>query len=287
MNAAPRILGDVPRHWVGDGFFVKTMFSYSDLGHDLSPFLLFDYAAPREFPPRDVPAGVGEHPHRGFETVTIAYQGSVAHRDSSGSSGVIHPGDVQWMTAGSGVVHEEFHEREFAKRGGIVEMVQLWVNLPARDKKAAPRYQTLRAATIPTVALAAGVEARVIAGELSGAHGPAQTFTPVDLWDLTFAAGSSATLPRVKGHTAAVFVRHGSLRVGDDVTIGAGELVVLERDGERVELAAEAGTAALFLGGEPIREPIVGYGPFVMNTKAEIAAAFDDYEHGRMGRLAR
>ncbi|MCC7173328.1 MAG: pirin family protein, partial [Planctomycetes bacterium] len=179
----------------------------------------------------------------------------------------------------------EFHEREFAKRGGVVEMVQLWVNLPARDKKTAPRYQTLRAATIPTVALAAGVEARLIAGELSGARGPAQTFSPVDLWDLTIAAGASATLPRVQGRTAAVFVRHGSLRVGDDVTIGAGELVVLPKDGTRVELTTQSDTGALFLGGEPIREPIVGYGPFVMNTKAEIAAAFDDYEHGRMGHL--
>lgn len=285
MTASPRILGDVPRHWVGDGFFVKTMFSYSDLGHDLSPFLLFDYAAPREFPPRDVPAGVGEHPHRGFETVTIAYQGSVAHRDSSGSSGVIHPGDVQWMTAGSGVVHEEFHEREFAKRGGVVEMVQLWVNLPARDKKTTPRYQTLRATTIPTVALAAGVEARVIAGELGGARGPAQTFTPVDLWDLSFARDATATLPRAAGHTAAVFVRHGALRIADGVTVGAGELALLPHDVQRITLTADADTKALFLGGEPIREPIVGYGPFVMNTKAEIAAAFDDYEHGRMGQL--
>src|SRR5690242_17559990 len=202
-----RILRRAERHWVGDGFPVRTLFSYPDLGPVISPFLLLDYAGPAEFPPTEKRAGVGEHPHRGFETVTIVYAGEVEHRDSSGGGGRIGPGDVQWMTAGAGVVHEEFHGRDFARRGGAFEMVQLWVNLPARHKMTPPRYQAIEAATIPSVALPGGQgTARVIAGQLAAVTGPAKTFTPIHAWDLRLARGQRTELALVEGHTTALVV---------------------------------------------------------------------------------
>src|SRR6187551_1953245 len=187
---------DAPKgHWVGDGFPVRSLFSYNGLGQQLSPFLLLDHAGPADFTPTTAKRGVGEHPHRGFETVTIVYQGEVEHGDSGGAHGVIGPGDVQWMTAASGVVHEEFHSERFAREGGTLEMVQLWVNLPAADKKSPPKYQGILAGQIPVVPLAGGAgTVRVIAGEFEGAKGPAHTFTPIQLWDLRLVAGRSVTL---------------------------------------------------------------------------------------------
>jgi redox-sensitive bicupin YhaK (pirin superfamily) len=274
-------------HWVGDGFPVRSMFSYHAHGHSVSPFLLLDYAGPAEFAPAARPRGVGMHPHRGFETVTIVYQGAVDHKDTAGNAGSIGPGDVQWMTAAKGVLHEEMHGKEFTKNGGALEMVQLWVNLPAKHKMSKPGYQEILNANIPTVALDdKGSIARVIAGELHGAKGPARSFTPVNLWDLRLAAGSRVELAMPDGHTAMLLAMRGRLRVGgeragDSEQVGEAELAVFEREGARFVLEADADATVLVLGGEPIDEPIAGYGPFVMNTDAEIAQAISDFNSGK------
>jgi len=276
-------------HWVGNGFPVRSVFGYNDLGRELSPFLLLDYAAPYSFAPGDEKRGVGGHPHKGFETVTIAYQGELEHRDSSGGGGKIGAGDVQWMTAGNGIVHEEFHSRDFARAGGTLEMVQLWVNLRAKDKSAKPGYQTLLNAQIPNVALPneAG-SVRVIAGEFDGRKGAAKTFTPINLWDVRLRAGKTTELPLPSGHTTAVLVLGGEVRVGGEKA-GEGDLAIFARQGEGIVIEAIAGQNAeaklLVLGGEPFNEPVVGYGPFVMNSRAEIEKAFEDYQLGKMGEL--
>lgn len=274
------------RHWVGDGFPVRSIFTYNDLAKEISPFLLMDYAGPATFPPTDQRRGVGEHPHRGFETVTIVYAGEVEHRDSSGGGGVITPGDVQWMTAASGLVHEEFHGREFAKRGGEFEMVQLWVNLPKKDKMTKPRYQGVKNEIIPTVTLPDGAGTlRVIAGDYQDAKGPAQTFTPINMWDLRLKAGHTASLKVPEGHTTTAFVLSGQIEATSGERIGEAELAVFERFGEELSFKVLEDTKLLFLGGEPIDEPIVGYGPFVMNSIGEIKQAFIDFEEGRMGQI--
>lgn len=274
------------RHWVGDGFPVRSIFSYNDLAEPMSPFLLLDHAGPVEFEPTTRRLGVGRHPHRGFETVTIVYAGEVEHRDSTGAGGSIGPGDVQWMTAGRGIVHEEFHGRDYARRGGPFEMLQLWVNLPAKDKRVAPAYQGITAAQIPHVALpdAAGT-VRVIAGELQGVVGPARSFSPINLWDLRLVAGRPVRLSVPAGHTTALFVLKGALRVdGSDTVVGEAELAVLEREGDTLQIEAVTDASLLLLGGEPLNEPVVGQGPFVMNTPAEIRQAFVDYQSGQFGR---
>jgi hypothetical protein len=282
-----RIQRSSGRHWVGDGFPVQTLFSYSALGEVLSPFLLLDYAGPVEFPPTHERLGVGEHPHRGFETVTVVYAGEVEHRDSAGGGGRIGPGDVQWMTAGSGVVHEEFHGREFARRGGPFEMIQLWVNLPARDKMTSPRYQGILSEKIPSVALPEGRgSVRVIAGEYAGNKGPARTFTPIQLWDLQLAGDQPIEFSLPDGYTTALVVRKGTLTVGDNQTIGAAEVAIFDRAGSILRIDGADDAAALLLCGEPIAEPIVGRGPFVMNTETEIRQAMADYQTGKMGRLS-
>jgi len=273
-------------HWVGDGFPVRTFFGY-DEPQPFSPFLLLDYAGPAEFPAAARPRGVGPHPHRGFETVTIVYQGEVEHRDSAGHGGRIGPGDVQWMTAASGLVHEEMHGAAFTRTGGTMEMVQLWVNLPARDKWNKPRYQDLTTGSIPSVALAndAGV-ARVIAGTCQGVRGPAKTHTAVDVWDVTLRAGREARLAVPAGHTALLLVQQGAIQVAGQDAVAAMEMAVLDRDGDGVDVVAKHdGARVLVLAGAPIDEPVVAYGPFVMNTKAEIRQAIEDFEHGRMGSL--
>ncbi len=275
-----------PRHWVGDGFPVQTIFGYTDAGAELSPFLLLDYAGPAVFAPTAQKRGVGPHPHRGFETVTLVYDGEVAHRDSAGGGGTIGPGDVQWMTAASGIVHEEFHSRAFAETGGPFEMIQLWVNLPAKDKSAPPAYQTITRATIPAVELPGGAGlVRVVAGRFQDQQGPARTFTPIDLWDVRLGAGAKAELRIPSARTAALFVVGGRVRVGTGAVLEAADLAVLERDGDLVSVEALAEAKLILLGGEPIDEPIVGEGPFVMNTRAEIDEAFADYRAGRLGRL--
>jgi len=277
----------VDRHWVGDGFPVRTLFAYSNLGSILSPFLLLDYAGPMEFSPTAERRGVGEHPHRGFETVTIVYGGEVEHRDSSGGGGRIGPGDVQWMTAASGLVHEEFHGREFTRRGGMFEMVQLWVNLPAKDKMAPPRYQSIVSSQIPTRSLPGGHGAvRVIAGEFAGAKGPATTFTPIHVWDLRLTSDARTDLAVPDGYTTALVVLKGAVRVNGSEPVEAAEVGLFDRAGQSICLDCAHDATALLLCGEPIDEPIVGYGPFVMNSSEEIRQAITDYQSGKMGRLS-
>jgi quercetin 2,3-dioxygenase len=277
---------DFSPHWVGDGFPVRSLFSYQRFAERNDPFLLLDYAAPFEFPPGAAPRGVGEHPHRGFETVTIIYQGELEHRDSSGSQGKIGPGDVQWMTAASGVVHQEFHSDAFTKSGGTFEVAQLWVNLPAKLKMSPPRYQDVRANDIPRAELANGAgTARVIAGELAGARGPAKTFTPIILCDLRLTAGGRAELALPDGFTTMLVVQHGSIIIGSQ-TADAVSLCTFDRAGDRITLECTAEATALLLCGEPIGEPVVGQGPFVMNTPAEIRQAILDYQAGAMGSLS-
>ncbi|MGX1022040.1 redox-sensitive bicupin YhaK (pirin superfamily) [Pseudomonas sp. Y3 TE3536] len=273
-------------HWVGDGFPVRSLFTYDDLARQISPFLLLDYAGPHDFTPTRDRRGVGQHPHRGFETVTIVYQGELEHRDSTGAGGLIGPGDVQWMTAANGIIHEEFHSPAFARTGGTLEMVQLWVNLPARDKRAAAGYQTLLATDIPVVALDdQRGSLRVIAGEFQGHQGPARTFTAMDVWDLRLNAQATLQLPVAAGRNAALVVLRGTVRVNDEREAGPASLVLLERGGEDIVLEALEGASVLLLSGEPIDEPIVGYGPFVMNSQAEIAESFDDFHAGRFGQM--
>ena len=281
-----RVVRDRPQHWVGDGFPVRSLFSYTE-GDEFDPFLLLDYAGPYDFSPDEAKRGVGKHPHRGFETVTILYSGELEHSDSSGSHGTIGPGDVQWMTAASGIVHEEYHSRRFAREGGTLEMVQLWVNLPAAAKMSLPKYQDLLAESFPIVALAneAGT-ARVIAGELAGQQGPAATFTPINVWDLQLNAHGSSQLEIPSHHTSLLVVQSGSISI-NGATAQAAELVLFGRDGATVEIKAESQSRVLVLTGEPISEPIVGKGPFVMNTREEIRAAIDDYQSGKMGHLTQ
>lgn len=273
------------QHWVGDGFPVRSLFSYSSHGDHLSPFLLLDYAGPTKFDPSDRPRGVGEHPHRGFETVTIVYQGEVAHRDSTGAGGTIRPGDVQWMTAASGILHDEFHSPEFMQKGGTLEMVQLWVNLPAKDKMTDPRYQEIADQDIPSVELSQSAgRVRIIAGEYQGHSGPANTFTPLDVWDVRLNAGRKAEFSFAEGRTTAVVLLSGRAAINGQLLEGA-QFVLLERTGEDVAIETDSDSTVLLLSGEPIDEPVVGQGPFVMNTQAEIRQAISDFSSGKFGRI--
>lgn len=273
-------------HWVGDGFAVRTIFDYGRLGREMSPFLMMDYAAPKHFAPAAQPRGVGEHPHRGFETVTVVYEGELEHRDSAGNSGKIQTGDVQWMTAASGIVHEEFHSRDFTRTGGTMEMVQLWVNLPAKDKMSKPGYQEVLSDRIPVVDLPNGAgRARIIAGQFGDTQGAAKTHSPLHLWDLRLKAGTEVELRVKEGFTASVFVLKGELSV-DGKPVREADLALFEQKGETVKFRVEQDTKALFLGGQPLNEPIAGYGPFVMNTREEIQQAFQDYQSGKMGHLS-
>lgn len=285
MKSVTNVIRSRPVHWVGDGFPVRQMISPGDAPQATSPFLLLDYAGPHDFPPSNARRGVGEHPHRGFETVTLAYQGQVDHRDSAGHAGSIRPGDVQWMTAASGVVHEEFHGLDYARQGGTFEMVQLWVNLPAAHKMDEPRYQALAKETIPVVDLANSGTLRVIAGEAFGKEGPAQTFTPINLWDVTLEAGGETTLALPRHSNTLLLVRSGVLRVNDTDSVAAAELAHFEHRGTEIHLASEEGAEALLLNGQPIDEPVVSHGPFVMNSDEEIRQAIRDHENGHMGRL--
>jgi quercetin 2,3-dioxygenase len=275
-------------HWVGDGFPVRSLFAYEKFGQQLSPFLLLDYAAPAVFPAAANPRGVGEHPHRGFETVTMVFQGEVAHRDSAGNSGVIGPGDVQWMTAAAGILHEEFHSPAFTQTGGALEMAQLWVNLPARHKMSPPRYQSIAKADIPHAALESGAGSlRVIAGNYKAVRGPAATFSPMNVWDVRLEARRPAILPVPEGHTAALAVLRGAILANGSREAGAAELVVFDRSGTEVAIEASADSNLLLLSGAPLAEPIVGYGPFVMNSRQEIETAMNDFRLGKFGRMPR
>jgi quercetin 2,3-dioxygenase len=273
-------------HWVGDGFPVRNLFPSNGIQLEVSPFLMLDYAGPQYFKAADKARGVGVHPHRGFETVTIAYQGSVAHRDSAGNSGVIYPGDVQWMTAASGVLHEEMHEAEFTRQGGTFEMIQLWVNLPAADKMSKPGYQAITKEQIPVVSFATGGYARVIAGSLDGKKGPAHTFTPLNVWDMDLKAGERVELNVPEGHNTAVVLRKGDATVNGAKLSGEARIVTLGQEGTTVVFEAAADSQLVLLSGEPINEPVASYGPFVMNTREEILQAVQDFNSGRFGSFA-
>jgi quercetin 2,3-dioxygenase len=274
-------------HMVGDGFPVRNLFPSNELDREVSPFLMLDYAGPQYFTPTDHPRGVGEHPHRGSETVTIVYEGILAHRDSAGNAGVIGPGDVQWMTAASGIVHEEFHEKEFAKKGGTLHAIQLWVNLPKASKMSAPGYQTILNADIPAIDLEGGAgRLRVIAGSYLGRKGPAHTFTPIQVYDLRLKAGRRVSLSLPSGYNTAIFVLEGRATVNGSREAGEAELIVCKRDGSQVMVEAQKDSRLLIMSGEPIEEPIARYGPFVMNTREELIQAAQDYQAGKMGHLS-
>lgn len=273
-------------HWVGDGFPVRAVFADMAFTPEISPFLMFDYGGPQEFTPTESKRGVGPHPHRGFETVTLAFQGEVEHGDSEGNRGVIGPGDVQWMTAASGIVHEEFHSRNFAKHGGMFEMAQLWVNLPAKYKMISPRYQPIVSNEIPVHALENdGGTVRVIAGDFSGTPGAATTHTPINLWDIYIHAGKTVELTVPAGHNTMLFVRTGKLHLNDE-EMGAADLAIMQQAEQRIQMRALEDCNLLLLGGEPLNEPIAAHGPFVMNTDQEIRRAMMDYQSGKMGRMA-
>lgn len=291
MNIQKRSVTVLPApaaHWVGDGFPVRSMITPQGMGGKVSPFLLLDYAGPANFEPTEKPRGVEEHPHRGFETVTIVYQGELEHRDSTGNYGKIGAGDVQWMTAAAGVVHEEKHATDFARRGGVLEMVQLWVNLPAKYKMSTPRYQTILDKQIPVVELLndAGY-ARVIAGEYSGKIGPARTFTPVTMIDIHLSSTGKSNWKFPLGYTTALLVLNGKVRVNFTHEAEHASLIIMEPDGEQFVIEAVEDSTLLLLSGEPILEPIASYGPFVMNTREELQQAFEDYQSGKMGTLSR
>lgn len=277
-----RIHRSTGSHWVGDGFPVHTLFSYHEHSAEISPFLLLDYASPTQFLPSDQPRGVGIHPHRGFETITIVYQGEVEHKDSAGHSGKIGPGDVQWMTAAGGILHEEMHSREFTQTGGMLEMVQLWLNLPAKDKMSAPHYQGIPDKNILSAELPDGAGVlRLIAGDYNGMKGAANTFTAVNLWDLRLKGGKNVTLSVPVGHNAFLLVLSGRITVNGVEEVQPTELVQFSKDGAAISFAAAEDSSVLFMSGEPIDEPVVGYGPFVMNTRDEIRQAINDYSAGR------
>ncbi|MFZ2406249.1 MAG: pirin family protein [Methylobacter sp.] len=282
MKQLHRIARTDESHWVGDGFPVRTLFSYNTPDAEVSPFLMLDYAGPTEFPPASTPKGVGMHPHRGFETVTILYQGEVEHHDTAGHGGLIGPGDVQWMTAAKGLLHEEMHSAAFTRQGGTFEAVQLWVNLPAKFKTIAPHYQSITDSRIPAVKLdEQGSVVRIIAGYFQGVKGPANTYTPINLWDLRLPAGQTVELNFPEDYTTLLFALKGSITINNSATLNDTEIAFFERLGTTITLTALKDATLLVMNGEPIDEPIAGYGPFVMNTQEEIRQAIEDFNIGR------
>lgn len=282
-----RVLRGLPEHWVGDGFRVSNYFpGATEAMKRMSPFFLLDYHAPYVYSPTSKRRGVGTHPHRGFETVTIAYKGSIAHKDSAGHGGVIAPGEVQWMTAGGGVLHNEYHHEAFSKSGGVMHMMQLWVNLPRKDKLTPAKYQALTLADIPEVALPQdGGVVRVIAGAYEGTKGPAATFTPAHVLDLRLKPGAKVRLPVPKDYNTALLVLGGEARSNGSSALKDGDFLLFKNDGTEVTVEALSEVTALFLSGAPIDEPLVHYGPFVMNTSDEINQAVEDYRDGKFGEL--
>ena len=273
------------KHWVGDGFHVYGLLRPSDeLNQFISPFVMLDYASPKEFSITDQRRGVGEHPHRGIETVTFAYQGEVEHRDSSGGGGIIKPGDVQWMTAGKGIVHDEFHSEDFSKKGGVFEMVQLWINLPKKHKMTEPNYQEIDRETIPTISLGDKIKLRVIAGSFEETRGPSSTFTKINLYDIISKENKSVSFKFDNGSNTVILIMSGKLKV-ENKNFKDKDILIFEREGSQIDIKVSDNFKGLVLNGDPINEPIVAHGPFVMNTKEEIHQAFFDYQNGKMGKL--
>lgn len=283
------IIPPPPHHFVGDGFRVHNFIPGSGRAsmQRMSPFIMLDYNSKFYFSPTDKPRGVGVHPHRGFETVTIAYKGKVAHHDSAGHSGIIGEGDVQWMTAASGVLHKEYHEKEFAKAGGDFQMVQLWVNLPAKDKMSKPKYQELVNSAMGKTELPEGAgSVEVIAGKYNSTKGPAFTFTPVNLMNVKLNKGGRSVFSFPSGYNTAFIVIEGTVKVNGASEAVANSFVLLANDGEEFVVEAAEDSMLLVLSGEPIHEPIAAHGPFVMNTREEIIQAMEDYNSGKFGVLA-
>ena len=273
------------KHWVGNGFHVYGLLRPTeDLNKYISPFVMLDYASPKEFSKTNERRGVGEHPHRGFETVTFAYQGEVEHRDSSGGGGVIKPGDVQWMTAGRGVVHDEFHSVGFSKEGGVFEMVQLWVNLPKKNKMTKPKYQEIKNKDIPRVKLGDETELRVIAGNYQDIRGPSNTFTDINIYDITSKNSKDINLNYKNNTNTLILIMSGELKI-DNKSFKENNILIFERNGEDINFNISKNFKGLILNSEPIDEPIVSHGPFVMNTKQEIIEAIEDFQNGKMGNL--
>lgn len=288
MKKVAKIHQPPPKHWVGNGFEVQSMFTYRDTDKNLDPFLMMDYNPPRYFDGgrHNHLRGVEEHPHRGFETVTIAYQGEITHRDSTGGGGTIGSGDVQWMTAGSGLMHEEYHSEAFSAKGGMFEMVQLWVNLPAKYKMTRPKYQAIKATDIPLVELPDNAgHVRIIAGRLGDTQGATETFSPVNMWDVNMRAGKSHKFSVPESHNLIILLLEGSILVNEADIARQSELITFEKGGNDVRIEANNETKLLMLSGEPLNEPIVGYGPFVMNSREEIHQAFDDINSDKFGRI--
>jgi quercetin 2,3-dioxygenase len=275
------------KHWVGNGFNVHGLLRPSpELNKLISPFIMLDYASPKYFNKTSEKRGVGEHPHRGFETVTIAYQGEVEHRDSSGGGGVIQEGDVQWMTAGSGIVHDEFHSKKFSETGGHFEMIQLWINLPKKDKLTTPKYQSIQKEQIPIVTLDHGNTIRVIAGKYEDVEGPGNTFTEINMFDLISEKESSYSFKFKKNTNTIILVMDGFINI-DNIKYDKQNVIIFEQGNETINFTTSSQFKGLLLNGEPIDEPIVAYGPFVMNTKDEIIKAIEDYNMGIMGSLMK
>lgn len=272
-------------HFVGDGFRVHNLIPSIASASRMSPFIMLDYNSTYHFPPSEIPKGVGVHPHRGFETVTIAYKGRVEHGDSSGGGGVIKEGDVQWMTAASGILHKEFHETEWSKTGGDFQMVQLWVNLPAKDKMSTPKYQAIANNEQTKVKLDQG-EIEVIAGEYKGNKGPASTFTPMHVMNAKLEAGGEASFSFPAHYNTAMIVIEGNVLINGKDKAPTDHFVLFGNDGEEFNVQALDQAVVLIMSGEPILEPIVSHGPFVMNTRAEINQAFEDFQTGKFGYLA-
>ena len=273
------------KHWVGDGFHVYGLLRPSEeLNKFITPFVMLDYASPKEFLPTNQRRGVGEHPHRGIETVTFAYQGEVEHRDSSGGGGIIKPGDVQWMTAGKGVVHDEFHSKDFSKKGGVFEMVQLWINLPKKFKMINPKYQAISSGDIPTISLGSRTKLRVIAGKFEEAKGPSSTFTEVNLYDIISNENKNISLKFNNYSNTIILIMRGQLEIENKIFKNE-DILIFEREGRTIDFKISHNFKGLILNGEPINERIVSHGPFVMNTKEEIYQAYSDYQSGKLGSL--
>lgn len=273
-------------HFVGDGFRVHNFIPGTSTMQRMDPFIMMDYNSKYNFPPTDKPKGVGVHPHRGFETVTIAYKGKVEHADSSGGGGIIAEGDVQWMTAASGVLHKEFHETEWSKTGGEFQMVQLWVNLPAKDKMSPPKYQAISNAEMKKVPLPNGDgEIEIIAGNYNGNIGPASTFSPVNMFNVKLKKGAKTELSFPSNYTTALLMVEGDAKINDETEAPQDHFVMFGNDGESFTIEASTDTIILVLSGEPLNEPIAAHGPFVMNTKEELIEAFQDFNMGKFGYL--
>jgi redox-sensitive bicupin YhaK (pirin superfamily) len=286
---SPRTIESVfnppPHHWVGDGFKVHNFIPSAISMDRISPFVMLDYGATTYFPPSEKTKGVGSHPHRGFETVTIAYEGKVSHHDSFGNSGIIGQGEVQWMTAGSGILHKEYHEEEFAKKGGDFQMVQLWVNLPAKDKMTEPKYQAITKDKITQIELEnnSGV-AELIAGNLFGKTGPAFTFSPIILSTLRLNSKANLNLELPQNFNSSVLVLEGEVEINNQ-NITENQMVLFKNDGDAIQIKSNNNSLVLVLSGEPLNEPIVSYGPFLMNTKQQIIDAINDFNAGKFGEL--